>query len=214
MEELTSSGHVHDALRQVRKLKREVVETQPFRGYSGRVRTIAGTVALVASLVMSRPLYPQSNRAQLLGWGVVLVVALAVNYSALLYWFLFHPDAKRDLQRLMPTVDALPPLVVGGILSTVFIQQGRFELLFGTWMCCYGLANLSSRRVLPRAIWPVGIYYIAAGAICLFLRPAFTNPWPLGLVFFAGEWAGGFVFHYNRVADAPMSSFFLKRGRE
>ncbi|RJQ53173.1 MAG: hypothetical protein C4521_07840 [Actinobacteria bacterium] len=203
---------MQDALKQVRELKRQAVRGQRFTGYSGRVRAVAGVFALLGAVAMSLPSYPRTPRAHLIGWSVVLAAALIVNYSALLHWFLFHPDAKRDLQRLMPTVDALPPLLVGAVLSAVFILEGRFELLFGTWMSLYGLANLSSRRVLPRAIWPVGAYYIIAGAICLFLAPAFTNPWPLGLVFFFGEWAGGMVFHRNRVADAPMSSLFLKRG--
>ncbi len=76
---MVSSGHVHDALRQVRELKRRVIESQQFTGYSGRVRAIGGTFALVAALVMSRPGYPTTVRAHLIGWAVVLAVALAAH---------------------------------------------------------------------------------------------------------------------------------------
>jgi len=100
-------------------------------------------------------------------------------------------------------------LVVGGVLSLVFIREDLFDLLFGAWMCLYGLANFSSRRILPAAIWALGTYYVGLGILFLF-HPSvtFLSPMPAGLVFFFGEWAGGFIFHYCRKPDAPLSSFF------
>ncbi len=201
--------HIHHALDQVRELKQRVLDSQRFTGYSGRIRALSGTAALAAAMIMSFDFYPRTVRAHLAGWGAVLVFSVVFNYSAVIYWFLFHPDVKRDVRRLMPTVDVLPPLFVGGLLSAALIVSGLFNLLFGTWMCMYGLANLSSRRVLPRAIWLIGFYYIVCGTACLFIPEIrFTNPWPMGFIFFVGEWAGGFVFHFCRKPDAPLLSFF------
>jgi len=151
-------------------------------------------------------------RAHLVGWAVVLAFAVIGNYSALLYWFFFHPKLNKELRRLIPTVDAFPPLLVGGLFSLALMNRGLYDLLFGTWMCLYGLANLSSRRVLPAAIWPLGFFYIGCGTVFL-LAPgiSFTSPVGAGLVFFLGEWVGGFIFHYNRMPDAPLSSFFGRK---
>jgi len=200
--------HIHDALAQVRELKMRVLIAQRFTGYSGRSRAVGGTAALLAPLVLSADWYPQTNFAHLWGWGGVFAIAILANYSAVLYWFLFHPDVKRDIRKLMPTVYALPSLAVGGILTLALLLRGQYDLLFGTWMCLFGLTNLSARQNLPRSMYPLGLFYIACGTACL-LAPwaSFTQPWAMGLVFGIGEWVGGFIFHRNRVPNATVTQF-------
>jgi hypothetical protein len=206
--------HIHEALAQVQELKIRVINAQHFTGYSGRCRVVSGTLALLAALVLSADWYPKTSTAHLLGWGVVLIVSVVVSYSAVLHWFLSDPDTKRDVRRLLPTVYALPPLAVGGILSVALIRCGAYNALFGTWMCLFGLANLSSRQVLPKALWPLGLFYIVSGTVCLFWPSlSFTNPWPMGIIFGIGEWIGGFIFHYHRMPDSSLSGFFAK-GRD
>ena len=203
--------HIHQALAQVHELKMRVINAQRFTGYSGRCRIIGGTLALLAPFVLGAPWYPQTPVAHLAGWGLVLAVSVVANYAAVLYWFLFSPEARRDARRLMPTVYALPSLAVGGILTVALIQRGEYDALFGTWMCGYGLANLSSRQVLPKALWPLGCFYIGCGTICLFWPGlSFTHPWPMGIVFGIGEWIGGFIFHYHRMPNPSSSGFFSK----
>jgi hypothetical protein len=205
--------HIHHALAQVRELKMRVLNAQRFTGYSGRCRAVGGTLALLAPLLMCATWYPKTPMAHLMGWGFVFFFAVLANYAAVLYWFFFHPDADRDLRKLMPTVDALPSLAVGGIFSLVMVLHGHYDLLFGTWMCLYGLTNLSARQTLPKTLWPLGFFYITCGAICL-LAPQirFTNPWPMGVVFGIGEWIGGLIFHRNRLPDATLVSFFNSGG--
>jgi hypothetical protein len=198
--------HIHEALAQVRELRMRVINAQRFTGYSGRCRIVGGTLALLAPLVLGAAWYPKTPAAHLMGWGFVLTVSVVANYSAVLYWFLFDPDARRDVRRLLPTLYALPSLAVGGILTVTLIQRGAYNALFGTWMCLFGLTNLSSRQVLPKALWPLGLFYIGCGTVCLFWPSlSFTNPWPMGLVFGIGEWIGGFIFHYHRMPDIPLS---------
>ena len=206
------AAHVHDALRQVRELKLRVLDSQMFTGYSGRVRAVGGAAAFLAALIMSRPGFPATGRAHLIGWGLVLLVAVVANYAALIVWFVTTSGPHRDMRRLMPTVDALPPLAVGAILSLVLLRHGLIDLLPGTWMCLYGLTNLASRRVLPKAIWLVGLYYVVCGVV-LFVTPGFTftNPWPMGIAFCVGEVVGGFIFHRNRVPNGSIQSFVAGR---
>ncbi len=192
------SHHVHDALDQVRHLQHAILERIRFHGFSGPTRAISGTLALVMAILMSTPYYPQTQRAHLLGWGAVLAVALFLNGGALLHWFLNDKAVQRDPRRLRPVLDVIPPLFVGGVLTAALILRGQLELLFGIWMLMFGLVNLASRHVLPRAINWVGMFYIVAGMAWI-LTPgmSFMHPWPMGIVFFAGEWAGGLILYLD-----------------
>jgi hypothetical protein len=195
------ASNIHDALRQVRDIKAGLLAGETFTVYSGRMRALAGAFALLGAIIMSRSFYPATIRAHLIGWGVVMAAAFSANYFALFRWFFHHPDRDRDWRRLVPAAEGLPPIFVGGILSTVFILHGLFAPLFGMWMCLFGLTNLSSRRVLPKGSRPLGFFYIACGSGCLFISPSFINPWPMGIVFFVGEILGGYIFDVHRLPE-------------
>jgi len=191
--------HVHEALRQVRELRQRILESQMFTGYSGIARALGGLAAVGAAVALSRPWFPQTERGHIAGWLVTGALAAAVNYAGLFHWFLTSREAKRDIRRLMPAIDPLPPLTVGALLTVALIGRGAADALPGMWMCMYGLTNLSSRRALPASIWVLGCYYVAAGALFLFVAAtAVVNPWPMGLVFGAGELAGRAIFAVNR----------------
>jgi hypothetical protein len=143
---------------------------------------------------MSRPGYPATPTAHLLGWGVVLAIGLTANYIGLLLWFCCLPAARRSWRELIPAGDAIPALAVGGGLSLALILHGDYDLLFGTWMCLYGLTHMPYRNSLPYANYLVGIYYLlCGGGLLVWPGVSFTNPWPMGIVFGAGELAGGCV---------------------
>ena len=193
------AGHLGDALTQIRQLQQAVVERQRFRGYSGRARLISGTLALVSAALMTSTRFPVTTRAHVFGWGAVFVAALILNSAALIYWFFNDPRVGRDIWRLRPIVDSVLPLLVGGVLTFALIVSGSHDQLFGIWMCMFGLSNLASRHVLPRLIGLVGAFYVICGvAWLLFPGTSFLNPWPMGIVFFAGEWAGGLILHFDQ----------------
>jgi len=188
---------LRETLESIRQLRRTVMERQRFRGFSGRARIASGVTAAVMAFIM-QGFFPASTRAHLAGWGVVLLAALVFNGVAVLYWFLFDPHVRRDVRRLRPLLDTLPPLVVGGALTVVLIQHGQHRFLFGVWMCMFGLSNLASRYVLPGAVVWVGVFYVLCGIGWWYLpEGSFLNPLPAGLVFCAGEVAGGLILHFD-----------------
>ena len=128
------ASHIQDALSQVRELQQKILEKQRFKGYSGRARALAGTIALLAAFIMSTSGFPKTNSAHLYGWGAVFCFGLLINYGALLNWFLFDAKVQRDFRKLRPIIDAFPPLLVGGILTLVLILQNQHQLLFGIWI--------------------------------------------------------------------------------
>ena len=189
---------IQETIAHVRELQQAVLERRRFKGYSGRIRITMGFFALVAAAVMASPAVPESNRWHVIGWGIVFIVAFVLNAGAVIWWFWKDPVTRRDVRVLKPTLDVIAPIAVGGLLTAAMILNRQYEYLFGIWMCLFGLTNMASRMVLPRAIWWVGAFYIAAGAICL-LAPEmnFQNPWPMGIIFCAGEVVGGVVLHYD-----------------
>ncbi len=188
------ANHIHDALDQVRKLQEVVLEKRQFAGYSGRARIACGVLALAGAAVLASNATPATPRAHLTGWGVVLILAVLINYACVAYWFLFDPQVRRNPLMLKPAIDAVPALAVGGGLSVALVAAGQYNLLFGTWMCLYGLSQVAYRLSLPAGIYWVGLCYIACGAGYL-LTPgiSFLNPWPMGIMFFLGEVAGGLM---------------------
>jgi hypothetical protein len=196
------ANHIHDALAQVRRLQEVILEKRQFKGYSGSARIIAGCVALAGSMVLASNLVPDSDPAHLAGWAVVLLVGLVVNYGALAYWFLFDPQVRRNAIKLKPAVDAVPALTVGAVLTLAAIIRGDYEVLFGIWMLLYGLAQVAYRRSLPAGIFVVGLGYMICGTYFLLVTSAFSyNPWPMGIVFFVGELAGGTILVAAHMKD-------------
>ncbi|MDX2187024.1 MAG: hypothetical protein SFV32_08830 [Opitutaceae bacterium] len=196
---------VHSALAQVREIHRHVVEKQRFKGYSGRARALAGTLALVVGLVLSR--FPErSDSVTLVAWTLVAVLGVLINYGAVLVWYLREPNENRGLDRLRPAAEALPTLLVGALLTFVFWRTHLDNMMPPIWMLLFGLANWNSRRSLPSGAGWVGVYYLVSGLV-VSLVPAWRglqNPWPMTLVFFFGEWVGAVLFH---CCDRPLRTW-------
>lgn len=192
------ANHIHDALAQVRKMQELILAKRNFRGYSGTARALGGLTALCGAVFISFMQISQTPESHLLVWGTVLSISLAINYGALFWWFSYDKEAKRDLHKLLPVVDALPALAVGAILTVALISHKHYDLLFGVWMLIYGLVHVSYRLSLPGENYIVGLFYILSGTICLSVFRDFYNPWPMGVVFFTGETAGGYIFNKNR----------------
>jgi hypothetical protein len=196
------ANHIHDALGQVNQLRSLILERRRFSGYSGTARMLGGLVALLGAVVLSRVPGLQRLEYQLAGWGVVLFLSLALNYGFLAWWFLKNHFGPRRWQVLLPTLELFPALAIGGVFTVALVLRGDYDLLFGTWMCFFGLAHMGYRHSLPRGILFVGLYYQVAGVCCLVLpQISFFNPLPMGVIFFAGEMVGGWILRNNAMSQ-------------
>lgn len=197
------SFNLFEALAHVQEIQRRLITNKTFFGYSGVARAAGGCIALLGGIVMSLPFFPTTPAAHIIGWGSICALAFMVNYAGLLLWFVRQPVEERKLVALCPAIDAAPPLIVGGILTFALLKLDASNLLFGMWMCLFGLVNISSRYCLPKEISYLGCFYIACGAYYFFglQDPNFLNPWPMALVFFSGEVFGGYLFHRQRTGN-------------
>lgn len=201
------ANHIHDALGQVDRMRELILERRRFRGYSGTARMLGGGIALAATFGLARLEALHTPWLQLAGWSVVLATALILNYGGLALWLFKRRGGEHPLADLRPALEVLPALAVGAALSLALILREQYDPLFGVWMCLYGLAHMGYRHSLPRGITVVGLFYQAAGIACL-LAPGITflNPWPMGLVFFAGETVGGWILRSGNSAGIGQSA--------
>ena len=210
-----SISHIHEALGAVQQLRQNLLEKQRFKGFSGPVRIVSGVMALAAATVMTHPIYPTRGRYYILGWATVFLIAFVLNVGAMIYWYLHDRKVQRDITLLKPTLDVIPPLFVGALLTLVLFFHKDFQYLYGIWMCMFGLTNLASRYVLPPLISVVGLFYIVAGLACLVSTDhMFPNPWPMGIVFFIGETAGGMILYRDRRRYASFDRYMKKQEEE
>jgi hypothetical protein len=199
--------HIHDALGQIHRLQELILEKRKFRGYSGSARMAGGAVTALGCVVMSSSLVPRTVVAHVIGWMLLAIVAMALNYGALVLWYIQLPNDERKVIRVKPVLDALPPLLIAAPITAALLLRGYPDLLFGLWMCLYGLAHTSCRRDLPRANWLVGIYYLLFGAFFMMWQKAeFLTPWPMGVVFLIGESVGGIIFHRHKYSEVEVAS--------
>jgi hypothetical protein len=200
---------VHQALAQIRTMHRYVVERQRFKGYSGRARALSGSMALIAAYWLSlNPGRPSSYALKM--WLLVALVGAAINYGAVLFWFFGQTQGDRQTVRLKPAIEVVPALAGGAALTIAFWRDGSFGYVIPAWMILFGIGNLASRHVLPKEISWIGLFYMVSGAVLLFCAPTMglSNPWPMGIIFFLGEWLGGLIIFFDR-PDRPTWGNFL-----
>lgn len=183
------------ALSEVARLKSAILEKQRLRGFSGRGRLLGGLLALAGGWGYAwLPIVPTSSSIFLL-WSAVFALAWIINYAGPLR-LLFFSGQPTEPSALRAHLETLPAWLAGGVLTIALYLRGETELLYGVWMLLFGLMQTSSRRLLPKDTLWVGLYYLAAGTVCLALPFDVYPLTPLmGTVFFVGEFLAALVFH-------------------
>ena len=201
-----SNERINEALAHIRKLQNLALPKSFFNGYSGRARFLGGCLALVGAVFLDSKSLPADPNFHLRTWAALFACALVLNYGRLLHWFWYAPDARRDPIRLKPAHYAFPSLAVGVVLTFILAREGLYHILPGLWMCHYGLAQVTYRRFLPSPLYHVGLAYLFLGfGFLLFGGFAFTNPWPVGILFFTGETLGGWFLMKAKAKQVPQS---------
>lgn len=189
---------VSQALQQVQVI-RGILERRRFDGLSGKARVTTALATLVTGGVLA--LVPADPVVHLYGWFGLCVFAVIANFGSLASWFLFDPSVKRDWRRLLPVLDIVPSLVVGCVMTVVLVSCGQADLLFGAWMCMFGLCNISARHILPIGVVWIGLFYLNCGLICLLAPISFLDPLPMVAVFAFGEALGGALMIRNQTRN-------------
>jgi hypothetical protein len=184
---------LHQAMSEIHSIRVQVARDTEFRGYGPASIAFSGVIALLVAAGQS--LWSIDHRhdfAQYLGiWVCAAAVAVALTSAeTLVRASRVHSGFAREMVG-SAAEQFLPAVVVGILLTAVLMRTAAQEcwMLPGLWQLMFSLGVFASCRFLPRQIFAVGVWYLAAGLYCLAAggpdRP--PSPWAMGIPFGIGQ---------------------------
>jgi hypothetical protein len=185
---------LQQALAEIHSIRSHVARGTEFRGYGPASVAASGVLALLVAALQSQWMTKHAN-SDLSIWLAVWAGTAAV--SLLLSSFETFTRARRvhrgfAREMVQSAVEQfLPALVVGSLLTVVLLRVAPQEcwMLPGLWQLIFSLGVFASCRFLPRQMFAVGVWYLAAGLFCLVAggTTRALSPWLMGIPFGAGQ---------------------------
>jgi hypothetical protein len=194
---------LRQALDDISAIRTQVARGTQFRGYGPLSVALSGVLALFVAAAQSHWL-AGSNHGLKSFLGVwIATAAVAVFLSALETIF----RARRvhsglAVEMIRAAVEQFLPCIVVGLLLTVVLMRIAPQdswMLPGLWEVIFSLGVFASCRFLPRQMFGVGAWYLAAGLICLLIASSHhaLSPWSMGIPFGIGQLLVAAVLRYG-----------------
>jgi len=194
---------LRQALKDISAIRSQVARGTQFRGYGPLSVASSGLLAILVAAAQAHWL---SNSVQ------DLTVFLGVwTSTAAVSVFLAALETTARVRRVhsglaMEMIQAaveqfLPCIVVGLLLTVVLVriipQEGW--MLPGLWEVIFSLGIFASCRFLPKQMFGVGAWYLAAGLVCLFVASGrhVLSPWAMGVPFGVGQLLVAAVLYFG-----------------
>ena len=161
------------ALVDIRDIRREVARTTEFRGYGPLTLSATAVLAVVAGVVQQWWIpEPAAHAVSYVAlWLTTAIVCAALIATQMLTRANRFHSGMADEMIQMAVAQFLPAGVAGAVLPFVLLHapQNVLWMLPGLWQIIFGLGVFASRRSLPRAMLPVGAWFLLTGFGCLWL---------------------------------------------
>ena len=194
---------LHEALAQISEIRQQVAQTQTFRGYRAAPVAFSGVVACLAAAFQHALIpEPAQNLPAYLGlWIGAAAVSMFVTGLAMLWYCKQSTSSLSRTNAMLAVGQFSPSVVVGGILTLVFYRQipDALPMLPGLWSIFFSLGIFASYRLLPKATFWVGVFYMTAGVLGLVLAQgdfAFS-PWAMGVPFGLGQFLSAGILYWT-----------------
>jgi hypothetical protein len=185
---------LQQALSEIHSIRTQVAHGTEFRGYGPASIAASGILALLVAAVqtqwMAKP--AKADPAIWLGvWaGTAVVSVLLTGLETFARARRVHLGFAREMVQSAVT-QFLPAVMVGFLLTVVMMRVAAEEcwMLPGLWELIFSLGVFASCRFLPRQMFAVGVWYLAAGLFCLAAGSATRalSPWMMGIPFGVGQ---------------------------
>ena len=161
------------ALDNLRFIRQTMERAGSFTAVPGWGQVAVGVTALAAALVAARQ---TSVELWLATWLGEAVVALAIGGSTMVRkaYAVNDPILSGPGRRFGLSV--LPPLVVGGLLTSALYRAGLWRALPGTWLLLYGAGFVTGGAFSVRIVPVMGLCFMFVGSVALF-APAAWGTW-------------------------------------
>ena len=182
------------ALSDIHSIRHQVARGTQFRGYGPASIAFSGILAIAVAWIQSGwDGLGRDLTTSLLVWIAVAAVSLAVSgLETLVRAKRVHIGLAQEM--LQSAVEQLLPALVVGVLTTVVMirvapQEGW--LLPGLWQVIFSLGVFASCRFLPKQMFAVGVWYLAAGLCSMGVAgdAKVFLPWTMGIPFGIGQLA-------------------------
>jgi hypothetical protein len=185
---------LRQALSEIHTIRNQVARGTEFRGYGPASIAVSGILAfLVAALQaqwMAKTARPDPT-TWLAAWAATAAVAvLLTGTETFARARRVHVGLAREMVQSSVS-QFLPAIIVGFLLTVVIMRVAAQEcwMLPGLWELIFSLGVFASCRFLPRQMFAVGVWYLAAGLFCLAAGSATQalSPWSMGVPFGVGQ---------------------------
>jgi hypothetical protein len=194
---------LREALTQIAEIRLQMARTEVFRGYRALPVAFSGLLALLAGVVQSAWISnPQESiGAYLTLWvGAAILSALAAGAEMTLRMRTNRSALSREVT-LLAVGQFAPCLLAGGLVTLVLasVAPEALWILPGIWQILFSLGIFASYRLLPRATFGVGVFYLCAGVACLALGRGDNalSPWAMALPFGFGQLYAAAVLYWT-----------------
>lgn len=192
---------LRQALEDISAIRSQVARGTQFRGYGPLSVASSGILALGVAAAQSRWPTDGNIKVFLLVW--ISTAAVAVFLAALeTIVRVRRVHSGMAMEMIQAAVEQFLPCIVVGILLTVVMLRVAPEaswMLPGLWAVMFSLGVFASCPFLPRQMFAVGAWYLAAGLVCLLLSGSHRalSPWAMGIPFGVGQLLVAAVLRYG-----------------
>jgi hypothetical protein len=194
---------LREALTQISEIRFQMARSAVFRGYRSVPVALSGLLALAAAGFQAvwLPDPGKDVSAYLTLWVGTAVLSVSAATAVMVQRWRHSGAAWADEVTWLAVEQFLPCLVAGALVTVVVTRFARESLwmLPGLWQVLFSLGIFASYRLLPRATFAVGLFYLVAGLLCLALArgEAALAPWAMGVPFGAGQLLAAAVLYWT-----------------
>jgi hypothetical protein len=192
------------ALSEIHTIRNQVARGTEFRGYGPASIAVSGLLAMLVAAVQAQWM-TKHDRTQVIVWvgvwaGTAAVSVLLTGIDTFARARRVHRGLAREMVQ-SAVEQFIPAITVGFLLTVVLISVAPQEcwLLPGLWELIFSLGVFASCRFLPRQMFAVGVWYLAAGLFCLAAASTTRalSPWMMGIPFGVGQLAVAAVLQFG-----------------
>ena len=189
-----------EAISRIEQIREDLARAEVFRVYRHASVAFTGVMALIGALVQSQ--WGLNDVDSFLSlWITIALICIMVIGVEMTIRCRYSNSALMREAAIVASRQFAPCLIAGGLLTLAIYRSvpDAIHLLPGLWMILFGLGIFASWRFLPQAIIWSGVFYLAAGFLCLAWaqHEAALSPWAMALPFGVGQLLTAAILYWN-----------------
>jgi hypothetical protein len=185
---------LQQALSEIHTIRNQVARGTEFRGYGPASIAVSGILAFLVAALQAEWMAKAAKPAAAVwlgAWAATAAVSvLLAGTETFTRARRMHVGLAREMIQ-SAVAQFLPAIAAGFLLTVVIMRMAAQEcwMLPGLWELIFSLGVFASCRFLPRQMFAVGVWYLAAGLFCLAAGSTTQtlSPWSMGVPFGVGQ---------------------------